>query len=67
MGIDDSGPLVSVVIPTRPAAGAPGDEERVRTYLRLTLFAPGTTQALELPQFPRSAPRLEEAVEEESL
>lgn len=54
-------------VPTRPTAEASGGEGRVRTFLRLSLLAPGTTQTLELPRFPSSAPRIDEPIVEEGL
>jgi type VI secretion system protein ImpL len=63
---DEQPVTLALAVYTRPAAGGPPGEIPTQVFLRLTVLAPGTTQALDPPSFPERAP-LSEQVAEETL
>jgi type VI secretion system protein ImpL len=51
---------LALAVYTQPAAGGPMGEVPTQVFLRLTVLAPGTTQALDSPAFPERAPIAEQ-------
>lgn len=63
---DEQPVTLALAVYTRPTDGGPAGEIPTQVFLRLTVLAPGTTQALDPPSFPERAP-LSEEVSEESI
>lgn len=64
---DEQPVTLALAVYTKPTDGGPAGEVPTQVFLRLTVLAPGTTQALDPPAFPERAPVSDEVVEENIL
>lgn len=64
---DEQPVTLALAVYTKPTDGGPAGEIPTQVFLRLTVLAPGTTQALDPPSFPERAPLSDEVVEENVL
>jgi type VI secretion system protein ImpL len=64
---DEQPVTLALAVYTQPTDGGPAGEIPTQVFLRLTVLAPGTTQALDPPSFPERAPLSEEVTEENVL
>ncbi|HET9226232.1 MAG TPA: hypothetical protein VFR31_06175, partial [Thermoanaerobaculia bacterium] len=65
--VDEQPVTLALAVYTQPIDGGPAGEIPTQVFLRLTVLAPGTTQALDPPSFPERAPLSEQVVEENIL
>lgn len=64
---DEQPVTLALAVFTRPTDGGPAGEIPTQVFLRLTVLAPGTTQALDPPSFPERAPLSDQVLEENVL
>ena len=64
---DEQPVTLALAVYTKPTDGGPAGEIPTQVFLRLTVLAPGTTQALDPPSFPERAPLSDEVTEENVL
>lgn len=64
---DEQPVTLALAVYTQPVDGSPAAEAPTEVFLRLTVLAPGTTQALDPPSFPERAPLSDEVTAENSL
>lgn len=58
---------LALAVHTQPVDGGPPGEIPTQVFLRLTMLAPGTTQALDPPDFPSRAPMPDDPIVEDVL
>lgn len=64
---DEQPVTLALAVYTKPTDGGPAGEIPTQVFLRLTVLAPGTTQALDPPSFPERAPLSDQVLEENVL
>jgi type VI secretion system protein ImpL len=64
---DEQPVTLALAVFTEPVDGSPASEAPTEVFLRMTVLAPGTTQALDPPSFPERAPLADGVVVENML